>query len=250
MAWGGGRQRDIARDAPSRHWGAVPTLPMSLAHHETTSPQAPSLDEALARRGQAAALRRGEELHTAQRERAAVVLLISGVLLLEHELDNQRSGQIVAAGDLFSGPTPARVSALAATEVRMLRSLRQVTADHPEVGLALAAALLRQQSFDGQMRTVTHLPRADERVLALLDLLARRWGRVRADGVYVPVYLTHKQISTLIGGRRPTVTTAVSDLTERGRLRRTEDGFFVLPLSAAHDGGESNAEARPMGTRR
>jgi hypothetical protein len=58
--------------------------------------------------------------------------------------------------------------------------------------------------------------------------LAERWGRVTGDGVIVPLALTHRILGQLVGARRPTVSTALSELAERGELVRRPDGSWLL----------------------
>ena len=61
----------------------------------------------------------------------------------------------------------------------------------------------------------------------LLWHLAARWGRVRGDGTVLPLRLTHSVLADLVAARRPTVTTALSDLTRRG-LVRTDGETWLL----------------------
>ena len=91
--------------------------------------------------------------------------------------------------------------------------------------MAGAAARLRRQALH---RAVSQLPRVDERLLAMLWLLAERWGRVGPDGVVVELALTHELLGRLIGARRPTVTMAVGQLIEAGHVRRRLDRGYVL----------------------
>jgi hypothetical protein len=65
--------------------------------------------------------------------------------------------------------------------------------------------------------------------------LADRWGRVTLDGVVVPVRLTHDMIGRLVGAHRPSVTTALSELSRAGRISRLPDGWLLRgdPPSAA-----------------
>ena len=68
--------------------------------------------------------------------------------------------------------------------------------------------------------------------------LAGRWGRVRTDGVFLPLKLTHALLADLVAARRPTVTSALSDLSRRGVLRQADDGWLLLgdpPASIAPD---------------
>ena len=48
------------------------------------------------------------------------------------------------------------------------------------------------------------------------------------DGVVVPLALTHRILGQLVGARRPTVSTALGELAERGELVRRVDGSWVL----------------------
>ena len=54
--------------------------------------------------------------------------------------------------------------------------------------------------------------RVNVRLLMLLWHLADRWGRVRSEGVVLPLHLTHSVLADLVAARRPTVTSALSEL--------------------------------------
>jgi CRP/FNR family cyclic AMP-dependent transcriptional regulator len=51
---------------------------------------------------------------------------------------------------------------------------------------------------------------------------------VSGDGVIVPLALTHRILGQLVGARRPTVSTALSELAEREELVRRPDGSWLL----------------------
>jgi CRP/FNR family cyclic AMP-dependent transcriptional regulator len=76
---------------------------------------------------------------------------------------------------------------------------------------------------------VSNLRRVDARLLVLLWYLADRWGRVTPDGVVVPLRLTHETLAHLVGAQRPSVTTALRQLEDEGRLRRTAQRGWLLP---------------------
>ena len=46
--------------------------------------------------------------------------------------------------------------------------------------------------------------------------------------VIVPLALTHRILGQLVGARRPTVSTALAELAERGELVRRPDGSWLL----------------------
>ena len=75
---------------------------------------------------------------------------------------------------------------------------------------------------------VSNLRRVDARLLVLLWYRADRWGRVTPDGVLLPLRLTHETLARLVGAQRPSVTTAISQLEEEGRLRRTPERTWLL----------------------
>ncbi len=56
----------------------------------------------------------------------------------------------------------------------------------------------------------------------LLWHLADRWGRVRSEGVVLPLRLTHSVLADLVAARRPTVTTSLSELARQELVEPTE----------------------------
>jgi CRP-like cAMP-binding protein len=74
---------------------------------------------------------------------------------------------------------------------------------------------------------IVHHARVDVRLHMLFWHLAARWGRVRGDGVTVPLRLTHTVLADLVAARRPTVTTALSELSRQGLVRSVDDGWLL-----------------------
>jgi CRP-like cAMP-binding protein len=74
---------------------------------------------------------------------------------------------------------------------------------------------------------IVHQARVDVRLHMVLWHLASRWGRVRGDGVAVPIRLTHTVLADLVAARRPTVTTALSELARQGVVRAVDDGWLL-----------------------
>jgi CRP-like cAMP-binding protein len=91
---------------------------------------------------------------------------------------------------------------------------------------------------------IIHQARVDDRLQLLFWHFAGRWGRVRGDGVLLPFRLTHTVLADLVAARRPTVTSALSDLGRRGIVRAVDEGFLL----AGEPPGEieaSGADSRP-----
>jgi hypothetical protein len=75
---------------------------------------------------------------------------------------------------------------------------------------------------------ICQLPRVDQRVLAVLWLLAESWGQVTRSGTKLPLSLTHEALGALVGARRPTVTLALGELADRGAVVRQDQGWLLL----------------------
>jgi hypothetical protein len=95
----------------------------------------------------------------------------------------------------------------------------------------LAAAISRRhvrraRSLAFQL-AIAQLPRVDDRLLVLLWALAERWGRVSPQGVRLALALPHRTLATLVGARRPSVTTALSGLARDGLVERTDEGWLL-----------------------
>src|SRR6201999_2118055 len=93
------------------------------------------------------------------------------------------------------------------------RFVRQLARFPQVAGRLFGRSVLRSRQLAGNM-AIVHQARVDVRLHMLLWHLAGRWGRVRSDGVLVPLRLTHAILADLVAARRPTVTSA---LTELGR---------------------------------
>ena len=85
----------------------------------------------------------------------------------------------------------------------------------------------QSQRVTGQL-VICQLPRVEQRVLALLWLLAESWGQVTSGGVRLPLMLTHEILGAMIGARRPTVTLALSKLSEEGAIVHQDSGWLLL----------------------
>jgi hypothetical protein len=108
----------------------------------------------------------------------------------------------------------------------------------------LAAALHERMSEQAErfavQLAICQLPRVEERLLALLWWLAESWGRVTSVGTVVPISMTHDVLGALVGARRPTITLALGDLSERGAIVRQDQGWLLLepPPVAAREPAE------------
>jgi CRP/FNR family transcriptional regulator, cyclic AMP receptor protein len=97
----------------------------------------------------------------------------------------------------------------------------------PPIATALGARHVRRVRTLSFQSAISQLPRVEDRVLVLMWTLAERWGRVGPRGVRLSLGLPHRTLATLVGARRPSVTTAVTGLTRAGLIERTDDGWLL-----------------------
>jgi len=97
----------------------------------------------------------------------------------------------------------------------------------PALASAVSRRHVRRARALAFQLAIAQLPRVDDRLLVLLWALAERWGRVSPQGVRLPLQLPHRTLATLVGARRPSVTTALSGLARDGLVERTDDGWLL-----------------------
>jgi hypothetical protein len=168
---------------------------------------------------------------------AFAAMVVDGMLLRQLRIGEQPTLRLFGPGELV--PT-----GLAPTSTLLAQSdCRAVAPSHVAMlGIEFLAgahrwprliAGLHARMADGQERLATQLaicqlPRVQDRILAMLWLLAESWGRVTSVGTALSLSLTHETLGALIGARRPTVTLALRELTERGALVHQDQSWLLL----------------------
>ena len=167
------------------------------------------------------------------------LLVLDGLLTRDVVMSQRLATELVGRGEILrpadhdgeDAPVPFDVSWQVLEPVRIAildREFARVAGHWPDVIEALVrAAVCRAQSLAVTL-AVSHLRRIDARLLVTLWYLADRWGKVRPDGVLVPLNLTHQTLGRLIGAQRPSVTTALRQLTDEGEVARNHDGTWLL----------------------
>jgi CRP/FNR family transcriptional regulator, cyclic AMP receptor protein len=167
------------------------------------------------------------------------LLVIDGVISRELVVADHVSAELLGPGDLvrpWQGaagagllPVHAVWSVLSTVTLAVLdRRFAAEAARYPEITAALFDRLGERSLRLATTQAISQLTRVDRRLKALFWHLAERWGRVSGDGVVVPLALTHRILGQLVGARRPTVSTALSELAEREELTRRADGSWLL----------------------
>lgn len=98
----------------------------------------------------------------------------------------------------------------------------------PQLGVELFARGTRRAHHLAVALAIAHHQRVDDRLLLTLWHLAERWGRVRPEGIALPLPLSHQRLADLVGAHRPSVTTAMGDLVRSGSVSRRTDRTWML----------------------
>jgi CRP/FNR family transcriptional regulator, cyclic AMP receptor protein len=176
------------------------------------------------------------------------VLVLEGVMLHRVGIDGRFGAELVGEGDVLRAVTqdidnptlpltvewlilaPSRVAVLDERFVRQLARFPQVA------GKLFARSVLRSRQLAVNM-AIVHQARVDVRLHLLFWHLAGRWGRVRADGVVVPLRLTHSVLADLVAGRLPPFHHALSCPHRHGLVRAVSDGWLLSGPSPAQGTG-------------
>jgi hypothetical protein len=172
------------------------------------------------------------------------LLVLDGVVAREVNLADTVSAELLGVGDVirpwsFGGggeslEVDVRWTVLSehAHLALLDRRFSVALAGFPEIAVALMDRMNERASRLAVAKAIAQLNRVDRRLVALLWHLAERWGRVTPDGVVVPLRLSHRLLSQLVGARRPTVTTGLAQLTRTGAVLRRADGSWLLRHAA------------------
>jgi CRP-like cAMP-binding protein len=167
------------------------------------------------------------------------LLVVDGLMTRDIVLGQTTASELVGSGDLLRpndnegqiSPVPFDIAwtVLEPTRLAVLdRRFAIVTARWPEVAAAVVRCAVRRSHALTYQIAVGHMTRVDSRLLVLFWHLADRWGRVTRDGIVIPLKLTHQVLGRIVGAQRPSVTTALKSLTDRGAVSRAADSTWLL----------------------
>jgi len=166
------------------------------------------------------------------------LLVLDGLLLRRVGIDGRFGAELLGEGDIlrpWQGEdggsmltrttgwrvlAPARVAVLDAQTAECFAAYPELT------GSLVGRALERARNLAINM-AIVHQARVNVRLRMLLWHLADRWGRVRTEGVVVPLALTHAVLADLVAARRPTVTTALNELSREGSVKPSRHGWLL-----------------------
>jgi CRP/FNR family cyclic AMP-dependent transcriptional regulator len=172
----------------------------------------------------------GERLRGAGPEHLGLSL-VEGMVAREVVLSDTVSCELLGPGDLirpWSAEDPVRLlrwqvrwTVLEQARVAVLdRRFAVALSQFPEVSSVLAGRLADQVQRLSLTQSIAQLNGVDRRLVLLFWHLAERWGRSTEAGVTLTLPLPHRLIAYLVGARRPTVTAALGELSDRGVIVR------------------------------
>jgi CRP-like cAMP-binding protein len=185
---------------------------------------------------------------SAGREPGFGLLVVEGLLVRRVSIGGRVAAELLGPGDLLRPwrQEEAHASIACSTGWKVLECCRLAELDadfsrrlqgYPEIQERLVARALARARTLAVNLAIVHQPKVETRIVLLLWHLADRWGRVRPDGVLVPLALSHRSLAELLAAQRPTVSRALRSLEQRGLVTCSEDGWVLH--------GTSPAAARP-----
>lgn len=169
-------------------------------------------------------------------DRGIVALLVLGGLLVRHTTNTwAHSAELLGPGDVLrpwqAAPDdePARWRIIEPARLAILdRRFVRATAAWPGVTEALIERSVTRSRTLAMQHAACSLPRLDERIPALLTVFAARWGTQVREGLHLPLPIDHTTIAAVAGARRPSVSVSMGRLRRSGRLRRLDDGSWLI----------------------
>jgi CRP/FNR family cyclic AMP-dependent transcriptional regulator len=167
------------------------------------------------------------------------LFILDGLLSRGVEIQGRRSAELLGPGDILRPAASRNIDSSVDFQVawEMLEPTRLALLDHdfatavapwPELTAAMMDRIMRRTHALAFHLAVSHLKLVETRLLVILWYYADRWGRVTPGGVLLPVRMTHSLLARVVGARRPSVSTALGRLQDRGFLERTDNGRWLL----------------------
>jgi CRP-like cAMP-binding protein len=185
------------------------------------------------------------------------MLVLEGVLARRVTLGRFDCTELLGQGDLLrpwsfdsaaTASIPSKVTWNVVEPVRLAtldRRFALQVAPWPELSAALMDRIVQRARWLGFQLAVSHVVRVETRLLLMLWHFADRWGRMTVDGARVRIPVTHGVLASVVGARRPSVTTALGRLQDDGLIQRLGDGEWLLHGSPPQDFARLQEDSLP-----
>lgn len=180
------------------------------------------------------------------------ILVLGGLMIRRVGIDGRFGAELLGEGDLLrpwgwesdSSTLPLEMAWSIVQPVRLAllddEFVHKCIGSFPELAAPLVGRAMQRVRNLAVNMAIVHQARVDVRLHMLLWQLAGRWGKVRSEGTVLRMRLTHAVLADLVAARRPTVTTALSDLVRAGLVRSSGDEWVLY--------GEPPVELSETGT--
>lgn len=167
------------------------------------------------------------------------LLVLDGLLIRRVGVDGRFGSELLGVGDLlrpWQGEGEAQTLAVI-TGWRVIQPVRIAVLDdrfvqrltrYPHLSSALVGRALTRSRNLALNVAIIHQARVDTRLHMIFWHLAARWGKVRSDCVSLPLKLTHSVLADIAAARRPTVTSALSELAKQELVQQVDDGWLLF----------------------
>ena len=182
------------------------------------------------------------------------LLVLEGMIARRVTLGRFDCTELLGQGDLLrpwsfagasSASVPSKVTWNVVEPVRLAELDRRFAlsvSPWPEVAADLMDRIVQRARWLAFQLAVCHVVRVDTRLLLMMWHFADRWGRMTRDGARISLPVTHSVLASVVGARRPSVTTALGRLQEQGLIERLPDGAWLLQGSPPEDYARLEAE--------
>lgn len=182
------------------------------------------------------------------------LLVLEGMIARRVTLGRFDCTELLGQGDLlrpwsFAGAAasvPSRVTWNVVEPVRIAtldRRFALAAAPWPEVAAGLMDRIVSRARWLAFQLAVCHVVRVDTRLLLMMWHFADRWGRMTKDGARISLPVTHSVLASVVGARRPSVTTALGRLQDQGLIERLPEGAWLLRGTPPEDYALIEAQA-------
>lgn len=194
------------------------------------------------------------------RERVFGLLVLDGIAGARIEAGDRCGMELVGTGDLLQPwvTTSSEDPAHRAARWTVYSTMRLAVIDDRLMPLisrwpALLYELLQRQTRRHrrllfQLATMS-LNSVDDRLLYQFWYLGERWGRMTPEGITLRLPLSHRDLADVVGARRPSTTTALSQLRAAGLITALpKRGHWLLrgQAPAGLDRMRRDAEVDPV----
>jgi CRP/FNR family transcriptional regulator, cyclic AMP receptor protein len=169
--------------------------------------------------------------------RSIGLLVLDGLVAVGLGSGRAQVSCLIGADDLLRPWDMHEISLTQGASWQALTSLRVALLDAdfgrraagvPAVARVLVARAAQTSHWLLAKSLIVSAPVVEERLLLLFALLAERWGKVRPEGVWLELPLTHDLLARMSGARRPSVSTALRSLGEAGLVECVHRGCWLL----------------------